>query len=165
MDYPSIVIDNDNSDDGDAGDKDSNVDNTNVVMIEPGEHDADNNGAISGTVRDDQGNPFINVKLFRQYTTRTSTLFEYGMRKDDRSRDPMPLGTHCCTLRVGEAFWMSFLFSSMRRLLAYGCTMSKEGLRYTLRFTLRNRGLIWLSSSFNKIPTCCLFQTCVGLCL
>ena len=73
MDYPSSVSDKDNSDDGDAGDADSTVDNTIAVTIEPGEHDADNDfvddndGAISGTVRDDQGNPLIIVLGWLRY--------------------------------------------------------------------------------------------------
>ncbi len=69
-DFPSNVSDKDDSNDKDSGDNNNSVDNTIAVTIQPGKAEDkdnnvvdDNNGAISGTVKDDQGNPLANVKI------------------------------------------------------------------------------------------------------
>ncbi|KAI2514320.1 oxidoreductase [Fragilaria crotonensis] len=68
-DFPSNVSDKDESNDGDAGDNNDAIDNAIAVTIQPGEADKDNNfvdddnGAISGSVTDDQGKPLANVKI------------------------------------------------------------------------------------------------------
>ena len=67
--YPLNVSDYDASDDGDAADQNTEVDDTIGVKLEPGEKDTDNNfvdsnnGAITGTVKDDNGNPIPGVSI------------------------------------------------------------------------------------------------------
>ncbi|KAI2514321.1 protein of unknown function DUF11 [Fragilaria crotonensis] len=67
--FPLNVSDYDASDDGDAADSDRTVDDLIGVTLKPGEEDTDNNfvdsnnGAITGTVKDDNGNPIAGVLI------------------------------------------------------------------------------------------------------
>jgi serine-aspartate repeat-containing protein C/D/E len=67
--YPSNVRDGDTTDDGDLGDSDSTPDNSILVTVKPSEKDDgnnfvdSNNGSISGTVKDDNGNPIVGVTV------------------------------------------------------------------------------------------------------
>ncbi|KAI2514176.1 protein of unknown function DUF11 [Fragilaria crotonensis] len=78
--YPLDVSDYDASDDGDAADPDRKVDNLIGVTLKPGEEDTDNNfvdsnnGAITGTVKDDNGNPIANVPIQLQSDGPTPTV-------------------------------------------------------------------------------------------
>ena len=68
--YPSNVRDYDTIPDGDVGDTDTIPDNSILVTLEPSEEDKgnhdfvdSNNGSISGTVKDDNGDPNAGVTL------------------------------------------------------------------------------------------------------
>jgi protocatechuate 3,4-dioxygenase beta subunit len=67
--FPSSLSDQDNSNDGDVGDTDTTVDDTIAVTVKPGEDERDNDfvdsdrGSISGSVKDDKGNPLVGVTI------------------------------------------------------------------------------------------------------
>jgi protocatechuate 3,4-dioxygenase beta subunit len=67
--FPSSLSDYDNSRKSEIGDSDTKINNLIAATLKPGKDDEDNNleddygGAISGTVRNDQGNPLANVML------------------------------------------------------------------------------------------------------
>ena len=71
--FPSSLSDYDNSPKSDVGDSDTNINNVIAATLKPCKDNEDNNfvddydGAISGTVRNDQGNPLANVmrELFK----------------------------------------------------------------------------------------------------
>ena len=68
--FPSSLSDYDYSNDGDSGDKDTTVDNTIAALTwKPSEDNEDYNfvdsdrGSISGSFRDDKGNPLVGADV------------------------------------------------------------------------------------------------------
>ena len=67
--FPSSLSDYDNIPESDVGDGDTKINKLITVTLKPGKDEEDNNfvddydGAISGPVRSDQGNPLANLML------------------------------------------------------------------------------------------------------
>jgi protocatechuate 3,4-dioxygenase beta subunit len=90
--YPLDVSDYDTSNDGDVSDTNKVVDNLIGVTLNPGEKDGgndfvdSNNGAITGTVKDDNGNPIANVPIQLQSVNGNSTTVVGSTHTDSKRR-------------------------------------------------------------------------------